>query len=348
MSKSYKAVGSVGAIALVLSGAAMAVITDAEMDQWSVTNGTISAECPATFTTCDPVNALKDKGFFQRMVTKMDAGEEVTFFQTIITEDNADAGKESLDTLVFSDESFVRTGNVGGIKDKQRIAQTVANGTTTTAGSTLFKAKVGITTGYFGDNSEVSTGDQLMLKQTLIDDFDNFQTDFTFKQLGTASNTIGKAMRITAYVPIEQGDDQDFVLVSLQGDFTTGDYEGTGGAPGTTLGSDGDVVLTGPNNPGTMEWTADGTAGASTGVNGDSIQAIWIGQSLNTILGQRFGFASFQNKSTSTNNYISSFSLLNENPAAGGAWDTEVWGDRVTRGSIFEYAEDTSPFNYTP
>ncbi|MFC1748338.1 hypothetical protein ACFL2V_05980, partial [Pseudomonadota bacterium] len=250
MSKGYKAASSIGAAALVLSGAAIAVVDQTAMDDWSVTNGTISANCAFDGGTgCG--GELVDKGFYQRMI--QDGG--VTYFQTIITEDNATASSGNLDSLLFSDESFVRTGNVSGILDKQRISESVLNnGSTSTY--TDFRASTQLGAGWAGDS--------LTLTQYLYDEQDDFQTDFIFKQEGPSGTPNAKGMKITAYVPIENGDDQDFVLVDLQGDYVTAAVS--------------DVNLVGDNNPGTMSWTNDTSDGDNTGSVGDRIQAIWVGQ----------------------------------------------------------------------
>ena len=305
MSNSYKAAGSVGAAALILSSAVLAV---PPFDKWSVSSGTISATCDAgSLSSCG--DALVDKGFFQRMITGTDG---TTYFQTIITEDNATAGSLDLDSLLFSDESFVRTGNVNGILDKQRISETVANAGSGPTTYTSFSASVQLGSGWGGES--------LTLTQYLEDTSDGFQTDFIFKQTGPSANPIAKGMKITAYVPIEKGDDQDFVLVDLQGDYTQGA---------------GTVSLVGDNNPGTVTWAVDDTAGSNGGVVGDRIQAIWIGQNLSSIVGQQFGFTAYDNKTTAANDFISVFSLTD---MSAQSWNTATWGDLVTQGTI------TSPF----
>lgn len=309
MSKGYKAASSIGVAALVLSGAAIAVVDQGSMDDWSVTNGTISAGC--TFdggTGCG--GALVDKGFYQRMV--QDGG--ITYFQTIITEDNATAAKGDLDSLLFSDESFVRTGNVSGILDKQRISESVVNSGSSPTTNTDFRASTQLGAGWAGDS--------LTLTQYLFDETDNFQTDFIFKQTGPSGSPTAKGMKITAYVPIENGDDQDFVLVDIQGDYVN-------------KGATNSVNLVGDNNPGTMTWNNDDTPSFNTGVVGDRIQAIWVGQNLNTIVGQLFGFTAYDNLDSPSNDYISVFSLTSMDPQN---WDTAVWGDLNTQGTI------TSPF----
>ncbi len=308
MSKSYKAASSAGAVALVLSGSVLAAAP--AFDAWTVSNGAISGGACATGFSCG--TAMSDTGFFQRMVTETATGQQ--YFQTIITENNANAASAAaLDALVFADESFVRTGNVIGLADKQRISEV--------SGTISFKASTTLSSGWAGNS--------LKLTQSLVDTSDTFQTDFIFRQEGNATNTTditAKGMKITAYVPIEGTDKQDFVLVDLSGDYA----RVVSNSP--SAGKSGVTIPGTP--PQVMTWTND-TVKGNGGVIGDRVQAVWIGQDLSTIVGQKFGFTSYDNKTTTANDFISTFSL-SAMPAV--AWDTAVWGDQVTKGTI------TDPF----
>lgn len=293
MNKSYKAASSVGTVALVLSGSVMSAAP--AFDNWTVTNGAISSGS-CTGYTCG--SALTDLGFFQRMIT---SGSE-TFFQTIITENDANASNSAaLDTLKFADESFVRTGNTNGIADKQRIYEERFN-TGTTGATTLFRASTTLNSGWAGNN--------LKLTQYLKDNADDFQTDFIFAQKGLNASPTAQGMKITAYVPIQGNDDQDFVLVQLKGDYT--DTAGPAQISGV----------------GTMSWAVDNSANSTSGVNGDSIKAIWVGQNLNEIVGQVFGFTSYDNLTTTASDGVATFSLTNMSPVG---WNTAVWGDLGTQ-----------------
>lgn len=312
MSKSYKAASSVGTVALVLSGSVMAAAPS--FDNWSVTNGTISSGACQAGYSCG--SAMSDVGFFQRMVTETGTGQ--VFFQTIITENNANGSGATLANLVFSDESFVRTGNVNGIADKQRVAQ-IATGVA--PDTTSFRSSTTLGSGWAGDS--------LTLTQSLEDSVDGFQTDFIFSQQGVSTNPTAKGMKITAYVPIQGTDKQDFVLVSLQGDYADVTSNVSGGKSTVTLpGSTG----------GTMSWTNDttpGVVGLTGSTEGDRIQAVWVGQDLSTIVGQKFGFTSYDNLTTAAADFISTFSLTD---TAAVNWAVPVWGDLVTQGTV------TNPF----
>ena len=322
MNKSYKAAYSVGAVALVLAGSVMAALP--AQDKWSVTTGIINGgtctDLGATFT-CG--TAMTDNGFYQRMVT--DTATNVVYFQTIITENGATATNAALDGLKFSDESFVRTGNVNGIFDKQRISET--------KNTTTFTASTVLGSGWAGDN--------LKLTQGLKDTSDSFQTDFIFAQKGNASlsstsagSVYAKGMKITAYVPLQggaAGDSQDFVLVDLSGDYAKSSVAGS--AVGTSK-----VVLAGAT-PDTMQWTHDNTAGNNTGNMGENIKAIWVGQDLTNLVGQQFGFLSYENKTTPA--YISNYTLAGT-LKTDASWDAALWGDRTTKPAI------TDPFTPFP
>lgn len=308
MGKSYKAASSAGAVALVLSGSVMAAAPS--FDNWSVSSGTISSGACQTGYSCG--SAMSDVGFFQRMVTENASGQ--VFFQTIITENNATAATGALDSLVFSDESFVRTGNVNGIADKQRISETT--------GTTVFKASTTLGSGWAGNN--------LTLTQSLKDTSDNFQTDFIFSQQGVSTAPTAKGMKVTAYVPIQGTDKQDFVLVSLQGDYADVVSNPSGGKSTVTIPAT-------PTNK-VMSWTNDttaGTIGTTGSTEGDRIQAVWVAQNLTTIVGQVFGFTSYDNLTTAANDFISDFSLTS---TAAVGWNTAVWGDLTTSGTV------TNPF----
>lgn len=303
MSKYFKAASSVGTVALVLSGSVMAAAP--AFDNWSVSSGTISTSACQTGYSCG--SAMTDLGFFQRMVTTNDGTE--TFFQTIITENNATAANSAdLDNLIFSDESFVRTGNVNGIADKQRITENPTLPNTTT-----FKASTQLSSGWAG------TG--IVLKQYLMDSADGFQTDFIFQQKGSNSNPTATGMKITAFVPIQGTDKQDFVLVQLSGDYAN--------ASSNPSGDNNTVTIPGTPNQ-VMSWTKDTSPGAigTSLTEGDAVKAIWIGQDLSTIVGQQFGFTSYTNLTDPQ--FISTFSLTSMAPVA---WDEAVWGLRDTRGT---------------
>ncbi len=305
MSKLYKAASSAGAVALVLSGSVMAAAP--AFDAWTVSTGTITGNTQAGFTYG---SALSDKGFFQRQVTETATGQ--VFFQTIITENNATAATvPALDALLYADESFVRTGNVNGIADKQRISD--VDGTKT------FNTSATLNSGW--------AGDKLTLTQRLKDTADNFQTDFIFSQKGPSTAPTAKGVKITAYIPIAGADKQDFVLVDLQGDYANVVSNVAAGKSTVTVPVS--QVMTWAND------TSANTIGTAGGTEGDRIKAIWVGQDMTTAVGQVFGLTSYDNITSVANDYISTFSLTG---TAAVSWDTAVWGNLTTSGTV------TNPF----
>lgn len=334
-------------VSLVLAGAAVAVtpgmpggqspfgVSTPVFDQWSVTNGTISASgCDTPNTGFECGAALKDDGFYTRLITNNSTGE--MFFQTIVTETDATGTQGSLDQdLFFSDENFVSGGNSSGILDKQRLTENqdyvIYN---TTAGIVRFENFTEIGTGW--------AGDYLKLTQTIREElvttttFNDFQTDFIFHQDGYSTD-VGKgvAMKITQYVPVANinsalpsypgvNDSQDFVLVDLQGSYV----EAAGSVYVESKGFDEQNQLGG----GTVSWAAN-----------DRIYATWVGQDASGYAGQQFGFVAYDNFSTPENDRIQSFSLADswhkdKNDDTGGnanyipGWDSSFWGNLATSG----------------
>lgn len=312
MSKAFKAASSLGAVALVLSGAAMAAAPFAGgnngFDQWSVSSGTVSItdldtvtagvqDCPATWT-CSP--AVTGDGFYQRQV---DDGAGNSYFQTIITDKGVSGGPGGLS---FSDESFVKTGNTGGLADKSSISDQSISGSLTET----FNTSTELNTGWAAPVG----GDEVKIYQGIVADeasAEDFRTDFWLAQLG-ASGANGKLMRITSRVDIElaTGAVQDFVLVDKNG---------------TDYVADGSVTAGGD----TVNWT-----GAT-----DNIKAIWVGQDMANVVGvnQQFGYTSYENisgNSTSGFQFADEFSLTS---SAATNWNTADpaagWGSLATDGT---------------
>lgn len=321
MKSSYKTAYSVGAVALVLAGAAHAEPTRNTLDNWTVNNGAITAGCAAaSFTSCGA--ALTEDGFFSRLVVDQATGQQ--YFQTIVTMPGATATTAAeRELLTFSDENLVSFSSNNGIIDKQRLYQV----------ETLPIPLVGTHDVTFKNGSVIGTGwakDFVELTQTISDNADGFQTDFIYKQVGYADEPsgrvpTGKGMKITSYVPIVGTDKQDFVLVEKQGDFV----------------STGSVTLPGPTG-GTLNWSGDTSPGDNTGTRGDRVQALWVGQKLD-VAGVQFGFTAFTNFEPSAvpadAGRISVFSLSD---TAATNWATGTWGDLNTVGTI------TDPFMPVP
>ncbi len=296
MSKAFKTASSAGAVALILSGAAMAASPTGSFDAWSVNNGTITttATCPVGFSCA---TAVTGEGFFQRQITETSSGND--FFQTIITDKDASG---SPGALTFSDESYVRTGNVTGLADKTRMIETTTSGTLTET----FEGSTELGTGWANDG----TNDVTQIYQAIIADdtaagAEDFDAKFWLKQLGD-QGAAGKHMRISSQVDIQEATTspvagqgtQDFVLVELSG--SENPSVGT-----ADLGSDGSIT-----------WAA-----------GDRIKAIWVGQDMAAIEGvqQEFGFTSYEDL-TGTTGLINTFSLLSGSASAPVDWTVGTWG----------------------
>jgi len=299
MSKAFKAASSVAAVGLVLSGAAMAASPIGSFDAWAVSGGTITptttggngANCPAGFTCA---TAVTGEGFYQRQITEDATGND--FFQTIIT-DKTVSGTPS--NLPFSDESYVRTGNVGGLADKQQMRETLTTGTLVET----FEGSTELGTGWANDG----TNDVTQIYQGIIADdtasgAEDFDAKFWLRQLGQ-EGAAGKLMRISSQVDIQEATTtagaglQEFVLVELSG----GENQ----------------------NPGTADLGADGSI---SWVGEERIKAIWVGQDMAGIegVGQEFGFTAYENLTTPA--LVNTFSLSGGSAAAPIDWDANVWG----------------------
>ncbi len=301
MSKAFKAASSIGAVTLVLSGAAMAAAPFSGgtngFDQWSVSTGTVTvdlgagATCPAGWT-CSP--AVSGDGFYQRQV---DDGAGNSYFQTIITDKNVSGAPGSLS---FSDESFVKTGNTGGLADKSSISDTSVTGSLTET----FAASTELNTGW----AAPAGGDEVKIYQGIIADeatAEDFRTDFWLAQLGNLG-TNGKLMRITSQVDIElaTGATQDFVLVDRNG----------------TAYVSADSATT---TNGTTSWLA-----------GENVKGIFVGQDMSNVVGvnQMFGYTSYENIDTAA--FTDEFSLTSSSAVD---WDVTAppvgWGTLATDGT---------------
>lgn len=305
MSKAFRAASSVGAAALLLSGASMAASPTGSFDEWSVSGGTITttSACPTGFSCA---TAVTGEGFFQRQITETATGND--YFQTIITDKTASGNPGA---LTFSDESYVRTGNVGGLADKSHMQEQTVTGTLTET----FEGSTELGTGWANDGTnDVTQIYQAIIADDTADGAEDFDAKFWLKQLGQ-EGAAGKLMRISSQVDIQEatGADpgfgtQDFVLVELSGDENP--------AAGTAdLGADGSIG-----------WEAE-----------DRIKAIWVGQDMAAIegVGQEFGFTSYEDF-TSSPELVGSFSLAGGAAVAPIDWDAGVWGSSS--------AADAGPF----
>ncbi|MFC1750402.1 hypothetical protein ACFL2V_16500 [Pseudomonadota bacterium] len=345
MKPSYKIASSVGAAALILAGSAIAAdaitpglgsgtndpfgdIDGNIFDQWTVTNGDIDADACTNNFTCG--SALEDEGFFTRLVTNDSTGE--MFFQTIVTEFNANG---PIEDLAFSDENFVSGSNNSGILDRQRISQIE-----------LVYAQNNTVSGFgrFDNFTEIGTGwasDYLVLNQKIKEELfstntiEDFQTDFIFHQKGYSDESNKSvAMKITQYVPIANvaanntilgWDSQNLVLVDLRGDFAPDVANPGADVELADSGFNGQNQLGG----GSLFWNAT-----------DRIYGLWIGEDLNDVAGQQFGFVAYDIDPETAGDRIQAFTLADtwDEPGIGAGetpgWSTSLWGTLETTGTI--------------
>ena len=300
MSKAFNTASSVGAVALILSGATIAASPTGAFDAWDVTAGVVDVgACPTGFTCA---TAVTGEGFFQRQISHTASGAD--YFQTIITDKTATG---SPGALSFSDESYVRTGNVTGLADKAMMKEDVVTGTLTET----FEGSTELGTGWANADGGGTAKNETKIYQGIIAvdtaaDAEDFDAKFWLRQTGDNAAT-GKFMRISSTVDIQETGvvadaSQDFVLVELSGS------ENSGAS---------DVFLAGS---GTVDWNI-----------GDRIKAVWVGQDMAdlTDVAQEFGFTAYEDFD-STTNLINQFSLLAGSSAAPVSWDTGVWDTSST------------------
>ena len=303
MSKAFKTASSIGAVALVLSGAAMAAAPlpggTNGFDQWAVASGTVTVDlgggstCPAGWT-CSP--AVSGDGFYQRQIAD---GSGNTYFQTIITDKGVTGSPGG---LTFSDENFVKTGNAGGLADKSAISDETITGNLTETFSTSTELNTGWAAPAGGDEVKIYQGIVANDTTALAEDF---RTDFWLAQLG-AAGVNGKLMRITSDVDIDvaASSSQDFVLVERNGTAYVN-------ADNATVDST------------TVSWLA-----------GENIKGIYVGQDMSSVVGvnQLFGYTSYENIDTSS--FADEFS---QTSSAAIDWDTNNapvgWGSLATDGN---------------
>jgi hypothetical protein len=312
MNKTYKAASSIGAAALVLSGAAMAAAPADGFNNWSVTGGVITStstggtgtNCPTGFTC---TAAVTGDGFFQRQISDASG----TYFQTIITDSGVTGAPGSLS---FADESFVQTGNVGGLADKS----TTSDSSTTGSLTETFSGSTTLLTGWA---KGAAGGDVVQISQSIsaddtAADAPDFRTDFWLDQVGK-EGSVGKLMRLTSQVDIQEdkisggsvttpAQVQGFVLVDRKGDKVLA----------------GSAVI-GTN---TLTWA-----------DNENVKAVFVAQDMSQItgVGQEFGYTSYQNVTTPAT--INQFSLDSGSSSAPIGWDTTAaptgWGSLATDGT---------------
>ncbi|MDX1251269.1 MAG: hypothetical protein IDH49_03275 [Gammaproteobacteria bacterium] len=302
MRNTNKLLVSAGAVALVLSGAAMAVNEPIAFGGYSIdaTTRIITATPCVPVTSC--VVTASGADFLQRTVTV----GGVDYIQTIVTGNVAGTAPNS---GVFADENFVRMGSpTGGIAGRQAISATDAQGV-------VFTSTAGLDTGW----AAVGGNNRVVLQQGLdnsaaagINSTNRFISTFGFSQDTTAAGAIvGTSLDIGQNVGIAQvaadTDKQLFVLRQRSGE--------------SFIPAAGTLELVG------------GSGGPVTFVRTDMVQATWIGQqvSMGGGLGaQLFGFQAYDvnPQATPPGARTQTFSLSGTGPFDTSAqpWKTTLFG----------------------
>ncbi|MEJ2653547.1 MAG: hypothetical protein P8173_17705, partial [Gammaproteobacteria bacterium] len=264
---------TMGSAMLIASGAAMAGPPTA-YGAWSVSGGAIAptSPCPTGFT-CGA--AITGDGFFQRQITDS-VGTQ--YFQTIITPVGATATSGALSGLAFTDENFVQQAGGTGIADQQNVSAP-----STTANPGVFTSTTAINSGWAQGAGE----NAIDLVQTVDDSAATapFTLAFTLTDASTNNTApvVGINESVSLYSPGNPNssptDKQVFNLKQLKGPASPTSVSLTGATDSTGAGS---IV----GGVGTVNW-----------VQGDLIQAMWMGQVVTSGTGgtQAFGVQTYTN-----------------------------------------------------
>jgi hypothetical protein len=281
-----------GSAMLISSGAAIAGPPGgATYGNFTATNGTITATCPAG-ATCG--TAITGDGFFQRSVVIGTGATAATYYQTIVLPTGANVSSSGdIAGLEFSDENFVQQGGGTGIADQQTL---FANGTANNPGN--FTAATNINSGWAQD----AGSDPITLSQTVDDPNTGFIVGFTLTSDGTNATSLNLTQSVDLDHNGSTGDKQVFDLRQL-----------TASAAGDTSG----FPLPGANG-GTIAW-----------VSGDIIQAVWMGQQVTASGTQLSGFIGYSVNHNQSTTAISYTDQTVTGPVSGGfagTYDTTVFG----------------------
>lgn len=273
-------------------------------NQWTVSNGDITVNCPTGFS-CEVVSF--GDGFTQ--VQWVDTGNNTTYIQTVITDLGATSPNPA--NLNYSDESFVRLGADNGIMSQQRHVQDDVLGRFENI-SALQIGWANPTPGAGSPNMNINQSFESPGTGVAGDEFNtSFNMLIVHNQQGAIQDrqvTIDQRAGLGDGV-VATTDLQRFLLVRNEGVFTTQDGS-------ITLGTTSTDSLGNPLNGGTVSWLA-----------GNDIMVRWIGQTID--LGNQgvsqFGFEGVTN--FTTDNDVTTFSTTEPgiNDGAGGALPPFGW-----------------------
>ncbi|HHM04666.1 MAG TPA: hypothetical protein ENJ19_02855 [Gammaproteobacteria bacterium] len=305
MKKSNWAVSTMGSVALILSGAAVAD-PPAAFDVWTAVNtgsgatvtfgdydsGTAGTQtCPAGYTCGTPVTG---SGFLQRQLTDSSGNQ---YFQTIvIPETSGSAGGDAPSSLSFADESFVRVG-VDGMSGQQRAVDS----TTTSGVTTTFSTATIVNSGWASGGSTYKDLDVSQAITVNDGSQDTLYNAFTLQMNGPSTSPTGKFISVEQGVMIEAGsntgsnaddDMQKFVMKEAVGDLNSAAH---------TLGSP--VLL--PNS-------TTGTDVAWSGT--DDVKVIWVGQQMVKSGVDSFRYQFYDNITSAADDSISDFEVGQSDP----------------------------------
>jgi hypothetical protein len=262
--------------------------------QYTATNGTINAASPISGTsTCDCTGAITGDGFLQRQVTI--GGTK--YFQTIVLDKQTTIDGTTGNTFAdapFANESFVIQGNGSGIGNQSTVNAT---------GTGTDYTKLGMTTEIFSgtqfSSDPVNGGSDVHVTQTLKGYTDNtYANELSSIGFGldrAAGDTSPDISLDSTVYLVDQGVTPDpatspkqvFALRQLKsttlGTGNTGYLTSDGTSTGADLVSAFGLQ---PTDPQGAKVDPSGTSTPLAYVDGDTIQLMWLGQTVND---QSFG-----------------------------------------------------------
>jgi len=327
MRKVIKIIGSAGSAALLLAGTAMAGAppTGASFDNWAInatgdvatTTASTTNPCPTGYTCQELASGT---GFLQQQITETATGKK--FFWTIIAEGGT--GVATMAGRPFASEDFVQLGTGGSSVPGLAANQRISSGTLSAVGT----AQAAVTTG-FSTTTQIYTGWGAAAgrsSETVI--------SLGLSDVGTAANkndAFLSAFNVTGYTPSGGGAN---VITNLTVDQVA--WIGDTAAAATAAPGDRQHFYT-EITPATAVSPVGGftfTPGGANAVTvqgtpityavGDSIQVVWVGQTIGGL--GSFGAENLTNKTPATPTTVSSSSTT-----ATGPWDWAAGGTLATQ-----------------
>lgn len=282
MRRTYQSMLTVGSATLILAGTAFAAGPPVPYDAWKVTAGVVEKPAGGALD-CPATWTCGTPLTGDGFLQRSLTKAGIQYFQTIITNTGV-TGIPS--ALAFADESFVLSGGANGIADRQRVNDIAAGLTNTN------ELNMGWAQSTPGPAApELSLNQALTIPNGLTPPAsDAFSISFSLVSDNAGADRI---MNIGQSVALGTTTDrQGFKLVQANGSYVLG-----ASSPAST------------QTPDSVTW-----------VDGDQVQAIWVGQEL-PVASQKFGYQAFDNLTTAQSKSYSDLADSGVNGLNVYTWD---------------------------